>query len=370
MQRARDRSRREREHVDLESQRSQQLLLGDAEALLLVEHDESEVLRDHVARENAVRPDQDVDLALLELVEDPLLIGAGAEARHHLDPHREVAVALAERVPVLLGENRRRAEDERLPAVQRDGEGGAHGDLGLAEPDVAAHEAIHRPRRLEVLLHRLDRLQLILRLAVRERALEPLEPVVREVERLTWSLAPSRVQREELAGELAHRGARAALEVLPRLPAELRQRRRLRVGSDVAGDLRDLLVRDVEPVLASEGEEEVVARDAGDVLRLEAEEPADAVILVDDVVADAEVGEGLERAAETRVHARRSLAEDLRVREECDAEVSPDEAATRGADDERRATGRRRPRRRAPRPSPRPCAAVAACAAPRPGAGT
>ena len=167
---------------------------------------------------------------------------------------------------------------------------------------------------LEVLLDRLDRLQLVVGLAVRERALEPLEPVVREVERLPRRLAALGVEREELAGELPHRRARAALEVLPGLAAELRERRRLRVGADVARDLRDLLVRDVEPVLALEGEEEVVARDAGDVLRLEAEETPDAVILVDDVVADAEVGEGLERATETRVDARRTLAEDLRVR--------------------------------------------------------
>ena len=144
-------------------------------------------------------PIEDVDLALLELLQDPRLVGARPEARHHLDAHREVAVALAERVPVLLGEDRGRAEDEGLPAVQRDGERGAHGDLGLAEADVAADEPIHRPPRLEILLHRLDRLELILGLAVRERALEPLEPVVREVERLAGRLP---------AGGRTARGAR------------------------------------------------------------------------------------------------------------------------------------------------------------------
>ena len=335
VERARNRRRGQREDVDLEPQRAQELLLRHAEALLLVEHDEAKVLRDDVAREDAVRSDQDVHLALLELLQDARLVRARAEARHHLDAHREVAVALAEGVPVLLREDRRRAEHEGLAAVQRDGEGGSHCDLGLPEADVAAHEPIHRPPRLEVLLHGLDRLLLILGLPVRERALEPLEPVVREVERLPGRLSPACVQREELAGELAHGRASAALEVLPRLPAELGERRRLRVRSDVARDLRDLLVRNVEAVLAAEGEEEVVARDAGDVLRLEAEEPADAVILVDDVVADAKVGEGLERTAETGVDARRPLAEDLRVREERDPEVPPDEAPPRRADDER-----------------------------------
>ena len=114
MQRARDRRRGEREHVDLEPQRAQELLLLHAEALLLVDDDEPELLRDHVAREDPVRADEDVDLALGEVREHRLHLRRLPEARDHLDADREVAVALAEGVPVLLGEDRRRAEDEHL----------------------------------------------------------------------------------------------------------------------------------------------------------------------------------------------------------------------------------------------------------------
>ena len=85
MERARDRRRREREHVDLEAQRTQQLLLRDTEALLLVDDDEPELLRDHVAREDPVRADEDLDLALGELAQHRLDLGGPAEARHHLD---------------------------------------------------------------------------------------------------------------------------------------------------------------------------------------------------------------------------------------------------------------------------------------------
>ena len=52
------------DHVDLELELAQQLLLLDAEALLLVDDQQAEVLRAHVAREQAVGADQDVDLAL------------------------------------------------------------------------------------------------------------------------------------------------------------------------------------------------------------------------------------------------------------------------------------------------------------------
>jgi hypothetical protein len=236
---------------------------------------------------------------------------------------------------VLLREDRRRAQNERLTPVESDRERGTDRDFRLPEADVAADEPVHRPVGLEVLLDGLDRLKLVVGLAVRERTLETLEPVAREVERLPLRLPALRVEREQLASELPHGRPRAALEVLPCLPAELRQRRRARISPDVARDLADLLVRDIEPVLSPEREEEVVTSDAGDGLRLEALQPSDAVILVDDVVTDAQIGEGLERAPEARVRARRSLAEDLGVREQRDPEVAPDEPATSGADEER-----------------------------------
>ena len=48
----------------LQLELAQQLLLLDAEALLLVDDQQAEVLRAHVAREQPVGADQDVDLAV------------------------------------------------------------------------------------------------------------------------------------------------------------------------------------------------------------------------------------------------------------------------------------------------------------------
>ena len=273
-------------------------------------------------------------LPAAEVGEDPLRLLRRHEARDHLDAHREVAEALAERVVVLLGEDRRRREQQHLPAVHGDGERGAHRDLGLAEADVAADEPVHRPRRLEVLLHRLDRGLLVRRLAVGEARLELRQPLAREVVRDSLSGLALRVELDQVAGELADGLARARLERLPRLAAELRERGRRGVGADVARDLAELLVRDVEAILAAEREQEVVARDAGDGVRLEPEQPADAVILVHDVVAGAEVGEGLQRAAAEAALARHAAAEDLVVGQEDEAEVAPDEAAPRRRDRE------------------------------------
>ena len=93
-------------------------------------------------------------------------------------------------------------------------------------------------------------------------------------------------------------------------------------------------MRDVEPVVAAEAEEEVVARDLGDRLRLEAEQLADAVVLVDDEVAGAQVGEALQRAAGRSGTRAGALAEDLRVRQQHEPEVAPDEAAPSRRDGE------------------------------------
>ena len=93
-------------------------------------------------------------------------------------------------------------------------------------------------------------------------------------------------------------------------------------------------MRDVETVVAAEREQEVVARDAGDLLRLEAEQLADAVVLVDDVVAGAQVGERLQRAAAEAPLARHAAAEDLVVRQQHEPELAPDEAAPRRRDRE------------------------------------
>jgi hypothetical protein len=93
-------------------------------------------------------------------------------------------------------------------------------------------------------------------------------------------------------------------------------------------------VRHVEPVLAAEGELEVVAGDASDLSRLEAEQLAEAVVLVHDVVAGAELGERLQRPAGGGGAAARAAAEDLGVRKEGEPEVAPDEASTGRADRE------------------------------------
>src|SRR5581483_4687405 len=120
---------REREDVDGLAERLEALLVLDAEALLLVDDDEPEVVERDVLREEPVRPDQDVEVPLLRARDRAALLALRAEARDDVDLDRVVAHALLERLRVLHGEDRRRDEDGDLLARARRLEGRAHGDL-------------------------------------------------------------------------------------------------------------------------------------------------------------------------------------------------------------------------------------------------
>ena len=238
-----------------------------------------------------MRPDQDVDPALLEVAHRCRNRLRRPEPRRHLDPQRVVAEALRERAEVLLGEDRRGDQEHHLLAIGRRLERGAEGDLGLAVPHVAADQAVHRPRLLHVRLHLVDGLELIGRLLVREGALEVDLPVGVLRKPVPGATAALGVQVDQLAGERLRRPPGAQLHLLPLLAAELRERRVRRVGSDVAADLVELVARHEDPVAAAVLELQVVPRDPADRLRLEAREAGDPVVLVHHGVARAEVGE-------------------------------------------------------------------------------
>ena len=196
LQGARDRRCRERQHVDLELQLAQQLLLLDAEALLLVDDDEAEVLGADVAREQPVGADQDVDLARLVVGQDRFDLGRLAQPRDPLDHEGQVGEALAEGAEVLLGEDRRRHQHQHLLAVGGGLDRGPQRHLGLAEADVAADQPVHRLIGLHVALDRLDRFDLVGGLAVGEGRLHRHLPLAVGAEGVALASPPLGVEVE------------------------------------------------------------------------------------------------------------------------------------------------------------------------------
>jgi hypothetical protein len=118
--------------------------VAHAEAVLLVDDQQAEALELDVRLQELVRPDDDVDAARRQIAGDRTCLCRRQEARQHLDAHGIPLEAAAEGVEVLLRQHRRRHQHGDLFAVHHRGERGAHGDLGLAVPDVATDEPVHR----------------------------------------------------------------------------------------------------------------------------------------------------------------------------------------------------------------------------------
>ena len=203
-ERARDRRRGQRQHVDLGAHRLHLLLVADAEAVLLVDHEQAKALELDVGREQLVRADHDVDSAVGEPFERRLDFLRRAEARQLRDLDRPLAEAVGDVLVMLLGEQRRRREDRDLLAAGDGDERGAQRDFGLAEADVAADEAVHRPRRDHVLDHGVDRRVLVGRLLEAEARRERLVVVRLEAEREAFARGAAGVQVEQLGGGVAH----------------------------------------------------------------------------------------------------------------------------------------------------------------------
>ena len=207
--------------VDFELQLAQQLLLLDAEALLLIDDQQAEILGANVAGENAVGADEDVGAPFGESLDGGFLLGGGAKAGDVVDREGVVGEPLREGPVVLLGEDRGGNEHEHLLAVVGGLEGGPQGDLRLAIADIAADQAVHRAGRLHVGLRELDGIALVGGLRVGEARLELALPVGVRRKGVPGAPPALGVEAEQLAGHLLGGAPRARLHRLPARASEL-----------------------------------------------------------------------------------------------------------------------------------------------------
>ena len=294
-----------------------------------------------------MRPDHEIDRAVLEPVERRLLLRRGDEPRQQPDLDRERGEPLAERLVVLGGEDGRRDEDRDLLAVLDRLERGPQGDLGLAVADVADDEPVHRPAGLHVELDLGGGAELVGRLLVREARLHLGLPRRVGREGVALRVGPRRVQLEQLLGEVRDGLPDPLLRLQPLGAAELAQLRVL--GAAVARDPGDLLDRDEDLVAAGEAQLEVVAVLALGVVAAP-EHPlvaGDAVVDVDDEVAGRQALEDVAR--DDPPHRLRPAdadgPEQLAIGDERETVRAAVEAAVQAALDERDRAGRRGLRR-------------------------
>ncbi|MGX1120063.1 hypothetical protein RKD37_005426 [Streptomyces ambofaciens] len=233
--------------------------------------------------------DDDVHRALAQPLQGGLRLGVALEAGQRLHAHRELRVALAERPEVLLHEQGGGDEHGDLLAVLDGLEGGADRDLRLAVADVAADQAVHRDRLLHVVLDLGDGGELVRGLRVGEGVLQLALPGGVRAERVARRRHPRAVELDQVGGDLLDRLLGAGLGLGPVGAAEAVQGGGL--AADVLGDLLQLVGGDVEAVagLAALGggvlHDQVLAGGALDGALHHLDVAADAVLLVDDVVA-------------------------------------------------------------------------------------
>jgi hypothetical protein len=245
-ERARDRRRGQRQHVHRGAQRLQRFLLAHAEAVLLVDDDEAEALELHILLQQAVGADQDVDLALAQKLDGLVLFLRRLETRNLGDLDRHVGEAVAEVLVVLLGQQRGRAQYRHLLAVGHGDEGGAHGDLGLAEADVAADQAVHRLAGFHVLDHGIDGRLLVGRFLEAEAVGEGFQVVLLEDERVALAGRALGIQVQQFGGGVVHLLGGLLLGLFPLARAQRVQLDGFRVRAAVARDDLQLGHRHVE----------------------------------------------------------------------------------------------------------------------------
>ena len=278
---------RQREHVDVGLHLLDRLLGAHAEALLLVDDEQAQVLEGDVAGQEAVGPDDEVHLAGRQPLRHRARLGRGEEPGEQLDPHGVGREAVGEGLEVLGGEERGRHQQGHLLAVLDGLEGGPQRHLGLAEADVAADQAVHRGLGLHVRLDLLDGAELVGGLLVRERLLQLGLPGRVLPEGVAAGVHPLLVEHHELLGDLLDRGTHPGLGLLPVAAAHPAEARR--VTARVRPDGVDLVRGHVELVVAAVLEEQVVALHPADGPLDHAAEAGDAVLVVHDVVAGVEV---------------------------------------------------------------------------------
>ena len=215
VQRPGDGRGRQGKHIHLAEVLLQLLLVLHAKALLLVHHQQPQVLELHVFIEQPVGADENIHLAVFYLPQCLLHLRRRAEAGDHVDVHRIFGKAAQGVEIVLPGQHGGGHQHRRLLAVQHALHHGPEGHLRLAIAHVAAQKPVHGGGALHVPLDLPDAPQLVVGLGIFKLLLKfPLPGGVRG-EGIARLALPLGVQGDEPLGQVFYRLAGLALGLLP-----------------------------------------------------------------------------------------------------------------------------------------------------------
>ena len=298
VERARDRRRRHRQHVDARPEGLEPLLDVDAEALLLVDDQEPEVVEVNVGLGDSMGADDDIDGASGEPLERLPLLSRRTKPRQRPDGEGKLGEAGSEAPPVLLAKDGGGDEDGHLMARFDRLERRPHRHLGLPEADVAAQQPVHRAGPFHVGPDRVGRRPLIRSGIEREGVGELPLPGGVGGEGDAGAALPLRLELDHVGGHVGDRLTDRLLLLLPQLATHLGELRRELAAADILLHQLDGGGGDVDPRRLGELEVEIFLRPPLLLEQPQALVAPDAVSEMDDVVPFVEIEERVDRPRE------------------------------------------------------------------------
>ncbi len=297
-QRARDRRRRQGQHVDFSAHGLQGFLLAHTEAVFLVDDDQAQATKLDLLADQFVGADDDVDLALGQFLQRLRRFLGGLEAGDFGDAHRPVGEAVGEGLVMLFAEQGGRAQYGHLLAAGDGAEGGTQRDFGLAEADVAADQAVHRFAGAHVVDDGSDGRGLVVGFLEAEAIGEGFVITLLEGEGMALAGGAGGIQRQQFGSGVARLLGSLALGFFPLAGTEGVQWCRFRIGAGVTGDHVQLRHRHEQLGVVGVVQFEEFLLAEAEVHAHQALVAADAVAFVHHRVADLELGQILQPVIE------------------------------------------------------------------------
>ena len=185
----------------------------------------------------------------------------------------------------------RRYEDRRLLARENALHHGTQRDLGLAEANVAAQQAVHQPVGLHIVLDLGNAAQLIVGFLVGKILLKLTLPRVIRREGVALDLGALGIQLDETLGKLLCRRFGACFRLAPVRAAELVQPHALVVAAaDVFGDKIERGCRNIQKIRSRKRNFDEIALGTVHRHTLHSDKPTDTVVLMHDKITRCQVG--------------------------------------------------------------------------------
>ena len=138
----------------------------DTKALLLINNNETQVLKLHIRREQPVGTNNDIDAAGRQTSNRGFYFTRSFKSREPGKVDRKTGVSLTESIHMLGYQESGGNQDSYLFPILDCLKSRTHRDLSLSVPHIATDHSVHRDRALHVGFHIIDCCQLIRRLLI------------------------------------------------------------------------------------------------------------------------------------------------------------------------------------------------------------